>query len=1379
MGVDAISSGVKLRRFVIISMRSCYRSLCNHPFLVAMVSFLIFMYRWFPFMFSLLVSASPVLVCTAILLGTLLSFGQPNLPEIDEEEKVTHEIVSLKTGVMDDTTIVERDESFPVESYIGKKRDIVVENSGEGASMMENRAREVGEYGGSVEYKPLIDGSSQEAQFEKRVIDEIKKEPKWEKKREINEETLGVEGVLSDREVVENLYSFAGKGGDQNLEVQDDNLPGGSIGVHKGHFSPTSSWKRGGEDGGDAEESDQSSESGSDGAESSSPDASMADIIPMLDELHPLLDLDAPQPAHMPQDGSDAGSEKSHESNDSSIESESEEDIEKHAEDEEEDEEEEEVEVEGGKEDGSKSAITWTEADQKNLMDLGSLELERNQRLESLIARRRARKSMKVMAEKNLIDLDGVDLPFNVPAISTRQNPFDLPYDSYHDLPIPGSAPSILLPGRNPFDLPYDSSEEKPDLKGETLQQEFTVFQQREAHQREAFFRRHESFSVGSSSLGGLKRDRHDFLFKPYFVPEGVASEGTSYPTFQRQLSEVSDSKATSVPDTESVSSAADDEDKKLNEEDDSRETEFTSNIDHASECVECGSQSSDIDSLDTELAEKRDFHLDEDEIILGDVESLHDLASSLSATGLAAPVELNTRLLHPDMEPDDEVCSSKSSLSSLSDIDDRISDVRKEEETLSLELRRDHIEKTDISAQASFAESDFQFTSEVVDDNQHREPVYDSSPPADEKHLSFSSISSDTQGEMPEMVSAPLLVESAYKESEVHDEIIEMDALNIEKMRVSSSLLHEANENQLRSLEVNEVSKQDATRVEPSYEPNYDNQNTSMVPEFVVEHNSVDSGSSGSDTQSLEEGVTNKEEIITKKMDEVHPLIHDTDSEVCQDQGVTENLDSLASSSQMACEESTPSAPEEQQPSMVVDHALRELDVCSSETEPVEEHATPIEEICQLQPEVDQVHSSNFDPKISYGDTMVPGHQHIPSDDLVLSEPDEQQLALVSEKVSEVHPNLPFREPEHVEEHLPSKDDALQFEQYQVLSSSSGAKVDAGVHLDMDVKVASSGSRQLDGPSKDKMASELDKRQSMSDKSIVEPTFDDIHETQEPCDLLESKNEVSITSNVNGPEFHVAGDTTSTNLSFVTSDSVPLPSESPEYESPTGEEDMRESILDKVVCEDHGQASEQFNNSAEAYGFHSTEQNLNQEADEVKEIDEGLLSELDSVGDFSVKEVAGESLHTDLIPENISERSESVLLAEESNLTETNLELPVLEVRSIEDIELDVKQFHEEVDDEDTSLPSMIKDQSRVPMETNLGIPVVEARTLEDINVALKQVSEGNPAEQAKLVESKDGSSEVGANAVISATYIESRNVKSGVQENSMTAYDKSKQDT
>ncbi|XP_065879450.1 uncharacterized protein [Euphorbia lathyris] len=136
-------------------------------------------------------------------------------------------------------------------------------------------------------------------------------------------------------------------------------------------------------------------------------------------------------------------------------------------------------------------AVEWNEDDQKNLMDLGLSELERNKRLESLIARRRARKLNKAQTDKNLLSSINSSNPFLVAPVSiARSNTFDVP--NAPDLLIPGSAPSILLQ-RNPFDLPYDPFEEKPNLMADSFQQEFM-----EAHQKEMLFCRHESFTLGS-----------------------------------------------------------------------------------------------------------------------------------------------------------------------------------------------------------------------------------------------------------------------------------------------------------------------------------------------------------------------------------------------------------------------------------------------------------------------------------------------------------------------------------------------------------------------------------------------------------------------------------------------------------------------------------------------------------------------------------------------------------------------------------------------------------------------------------------------------------------------------------------------------------------
>ncbi|XP_030524278.2 uncharacterized protein LOC115736630 [Rhodamnia argentea] len=148
---------------------------------------------------------------------------------------------------------------------------------------------------------------------------------------------------------------------------------------------------------------------------------------------------------------------------------------------------------EEAQEDGNK-AVEWTEDDQKNLMDLGLSELERNRRLENLIAKRRARKLMGAKVLDNLLDLDIGPAGYILP-VQILKNPFDPPNcsDQAIDSPIPGSAPSVLLPVRNPFDLPYDPQEEKPNLTVDGFQSEFFTNQPKD------IFCRHESFFLGHS----------------------------------------------------------------------------------------------------------------------------------------------------------------------------------------------------------------------------------------------------------------------------------------------------------------------------------------------------------------------------------------------------------------------------------------------------------------------------------------------------------------------------------------------------------------------------------------------------------------------------------------------------------------------------------------------------------------------------------------------------------------------------------------------------------------------------------------------------------------------------------------------------------------
>lgn len=233
---------------------------------------------------------------------------------------------------------------------------------------------------------------------------------------------------------------------------------------------------------------------------------------------------------------------------------------------------------------------------------------------------------------------------------------------------------------------------------------------------------------MGPSSLGFPQQE---LKWKPYFVPEHLVTEGSSSSSFHRQSSEVSESKLSSVPDTESVSSVVDEEDNKPNKQDVSRETELILNEDHVSvdEQESHSSDSDDVESMDVDQVENRDVHHDVVEITLGDGESHLEIepVSEAGATDhsehtaseaenrdvhhdtvvitlgdvarATTHVELNATEIHPRTEPAEEDYSSRSSLSSLSEIDEKISDV-KGVGSAGCEPRDNELKESDISKQ-------------------------------------------------------------------------------------------------------------------------------------------------------------------------------------------------------------------------------------------------------------------------------------------------------------------------------------------------------------------------------------------------------------------------------------------------------------------------------------------------------------------------------------------------------------------------------------------------------------------------------------------------------------------------------------------------------
>ncbi|XP_028766820.1 uncharacterized protein LOC114724659 isoform X2 [Neltuma alba] len=1399
---SAMEIGVKIRKMLIISIRACHRSLCNHPFLVGVLGCLIFLYRSFPFVFSILVSASPVLVCTAVLLGTLLSFGQPNTPEIEKEEEVAHDISSFQTGFSEGATVIaEKEESVVVKTHTESRGVIEEERSIEEASLGEDKTRNIDESGNLISFAPPVDGISQNFQNESQAREQMDRELcsfELDNKKEVHEEKSKAEGISSDDDAIEKQYVFVQKVNDDILDDENEETVAELLQTLKGDqldFSSNSSWKAV-----DHNEEEDSLESGSDRAESSSPDASMADIMPMLEELHPLLDLEASQTAQLSRDES-AVSEKSQKIDDGSVQSD--EDTENRVEVEEEGvDDHDDEEEEGGKEDESKSAIKWTEDDQKNLMDLGTSELERNQRLENLIARRRAR---KMMVEKNLIDFESSDLPFNVtPITTTRRNPFDLLDDSYAAMglpPIPGSAPSNLQPRRNPFDIPYDPNEEKPDLKGDSFEQEFLTF-----NQKDTFFRRHESFSFRPSVLGATKRGKQNLIWKPIFLSEQQASEGTSYPSFQRQLSEVSETNLSSVQDTESVSSSDQDE-RKFDERDLSQETELISNIDHASECVEIGSQSSgEIDPVEMIQVHESNSHHGEVEIMLGGAENLSEMALYPEAGEIATHEELNTGEIEAHLGRETVVGESngRSSQFSLLEGTDNMPD---EMRVISASLQSG--DNNLLDSRDSVEQVDLHNVSAGVEGNQNRVPLYDSSPLTAGKFASFSSVSSDSATEFNERAWPMSPAGMVADVMDTDDHAQEASTSGLEENHSATSQLHMEVNDERHSGDSEDINQHDVNAELASVAPSFVEDNESSVPvPQVTQPVSVDSSLSsnvGSLNAEMNTDLAYEQEQadLLRAESEVQKDNSDDSPSGCHmalekshsshdksveegsvhysaepsrfDDGNTsegvqdadEKLEVVESYSLFDKSSSNLSTPvlQDLQPSLEAEQvSIVHSDLSSEETRLVEKNSLNKEEMFEVERD-----------KYEKLDLMASHSQHMSSSDSSMSAAQEMQPSLGAEQASFVHPIMPSKENERVEETSLKKDDAVVVEQDKLFLSHSFEQGNIDIRQGLDRVVSSSSDCQY-VQCEVKSPSILDGDLPNADNSLVAPSFSDHDESQKSCivqvESTETRDEVL-------PQ-----------ISAITSYS----SDTPGLKLPTEQVDSEVDKPGKVVNE----MQEILNSSAEGYRSLVTEENV-KESDELKEIDEGFLSELDTVGDFGISD-AGVSLHPNLLPEDTTVRDAQVIqpssvkdlltgdgvqslhpdLLPEVNTVgdaqgcslpkvtaEAGQEIPFLEARSLEDIDLAFKQLKEGVDFEKVMLPSSIKDQpsgdaaislypdlllvetadrdaqvsSLSEDATGFGkeIPLVEARSPEDIDSAFKRLTERADVKKVTLPSTGD----------------------------------------
>ncbi|CAL4953997.1 unnamed protein product [Urochloa decumbens] len=658
MALEAKQAALCIKKVLRFSIRKGYRMVSEHPILFGFGVLLYLLYRSSPGFFVFLLSSSPVIICTTILLGALLSYGEINLPEASEVHRGTPEISAFQVGnsssdihfeanqrlsvpefrqdtsnfkereikqtvsfrerasehvdLDDDVPLLRRTDEedergdrcniprtltpFPSmvnlrqESGIREDLNFNEKRESEGSFFIQDRAEgrtsqfDVAHLSGlngkdtSFGLFSTSENVHKEVDMEgnlnqDRVTDSVASKDRGVSEEKQTEELAGTSKSASSISI--HQWEKTDRLNVDTRNVVEDNLLDSSLG---------SPWAR-------VSSQDGSSGFDSDGAESSSPDASMTEIAPVLDEIDPLLGADSACPDPIPKDDSDTDVSEDHQIDDDSNDEGDENDAKDN--------------VEGKKkDDGREAAFLWTADDEKNLMDLGYSEMERNRRLELLMARRRSRKNIRFEIDNNLIDADSNgagrsldDLSrfrAQVPPISVpRRNPFDLPYDS-EEAAIPGSAPSILHARKNPFDLPL----EQPHDSGVPAHDNLNAGESLMPPRRDVIFRRHESFNFGRTDA---IQERHFSRLRPYFVPETVEWNASN---FQRQFSDKSESKLSSVTESDVASSVADQEDRKDHDEKDLHmEHESPALARQDSDLADVGSECSDgINSVDVEL---------------------------------------------------------------------------------------------------------------------------------------------------------------------------------------------------------------------------------------------------------------------------------------------------------------------------------------------------------------------------------------------------------------------------------------------------------------------------------------------------------------------------------------------------------------------------------------------------------------------------------------------------------------------------------------------------------------------------------------------------------------------------------------------------------
>ncbi|XBH84235.1 hypothetical protein VPH35_072472 [Triticum aestivum] len=431
MAFDANNLVMHIRRLVRSSIRLGYHSACGHPEVLGAGIALLFLHALCPSLFAFVLSSSPVIVLTALLLGALL-----------KETLEEHESLSLKSNIHVSDCSDREVENIAVEVQLEKRTET------DSLVHVRERASDDCMHGALCEDKNVTYIASDAAVLSEAYV----------------EETTPSDS-LHDTHCEEKSVTF----------VADDTVPSAEPCNHPEINNTLECEERAKEISEKAKlQEPESTCTGScnnsvyyqyqfgefmrscwqpvmrQDLPYSSPDASMTDIIPMLEDLHPLINLGTGQLSLASRENMNSSSDE----NEYDLEEEEQDDSVSSDNDE-------------GAERQQDNGVYW-----KDVVHLNCLDMEQNDKLGNMVELQRAKNMLKFELDMRTIDLQAADATrklkdasrfhVQVPSICTpRHNPFNPSRDSEEsiELPqIPGSAPSVLLRRRNLFDLPFDQA---------------------------------------------------------------------------------------------------------------------------------------------------------------------------------------------------------------------------------------------------------------------------------------------------------------------------------------------------------------------------------------------------------------------------------------------------------------------------------------------------------------------------------------------------------------------------------------------------------------------------------------------------------------------------------------------------------------------------------------------------------------------------------------------------------------------------------------------------------------------------------------------------------------------------------------------------------